>query len=391
MFSLRNFNFFFILLGMFLSFNAFAQSSITGTVSDQNGDLLVGANVSIDGSLLGTVTDLDGNFNLALPDSFPIILKISYTGYKDQKVNVSDASEKIIVVLEEGLALNEIIITASRKREKIQEAPASVSVLSAAVLGVSPNVNPIENLANVRGVQLQQQSANRFNIEMRGWANIFSTSVFPILDYRNLTIPGVPVFTSSGLGLSNIDLRRIEIVRGPGSALYGPGVTSGVVHFLTKNPISYPGTTIELFGGELNTIGGAIRHASKVNDRFGYKINASFNQGDEFNYDMSDPEDAAIVNAFGMKDVIISPFINEAGLLVQPTFDSNGNVVNLNGGTLIDEGLDTDNDGNPMVNDYQNFSINTTLEFSGGLNGKGFYFNNPNAARTCGCGESFAV
>jgi iron-sulfur cluster assembly protein len=37
------------------------------------------------------------------------------------------------------------------------------------------------------------------------------------------------------------------------------------------------------------------------------------------------------------------------------------------------------------------YLCNTTLEFSGGLNGKGFYFNNPNAARTCGCGESFAV
>ena len=46
-----------------------------------------------------------------------------------------------------------------------------------------------------------------------------------------------------------------------------------------------------------------------------------------------------------------------------------------------------------IVTDLKSFLYlcNTTLEFSGGLNGKGFYFNNPNAARTCGCGESFAV
>ena len=46
-----------------------------------------------------------------------------------------------------------------------------------------------------------------------------------------------------------------------------------------------------------------------------------------------------------------------------------------------------------IVTDLKSFLYlcNTTLEFSGGLNGKGFYFDNPNAARTCGCGESFAV
>lgn len=52
-----------------------------------------------------------------------------------------------------------------------------------------------------------------------------------------------------------------------------------------------------------------------------------------------------------------------------------------------------DDNGVKIVTDLKSFLYlhNTTLEFSGGLNGKGFYFDNPNAARTCGCGESFAV
>ncbi len=52
-----------------------------------------------------------------------------------------------------------------------------------------------------------------------------------------------------------------------------------------------------------------------------------------------------------------------------------------------------DDNGVKIVTDLKSFLYlcNTTLEFSGGLDGKGFYFNNPNAARTCGCGESFAV
>jgi iron-sulfur cluster assembly protein len=52
-----------------------------------------------------------------------------------------------------------------------------------------------------------------------------------------------------------------------------------------------------------------------------------------------------------------------------------------------------DNNGVKVVTDMKSllYLVNTTLEFSDGLNGKGFYFNNPNASRTCGCGESFAV
>jgi iron-sulfur cluster assembly protein len=52
-----------------------------------------------------------------------------------------------------------------------------------------------------------------------------------------------------------------------------------------------------------------------------------------------------------------------------------------------------DHNGIKVVTDLRSFLYlcNTTLEFSGGLDGKGFYFNNPNASRTCGCGESFAV
>jgi iron-sulfur cluster assembly protein len=52
-----------------------------------------------------------------------------------------------------------------------------------------------------------------------------------------------------------------------------------------------------------------------------------------------------------------------------------------------------EDNGLKIVTDLKSFLylFNTTLEFSGGLNGKGFVFNNPNAARTCGCGESFAV
>ena len=72
-----------------------------------------------------------------------------------------------------------------------------------------------------------------------------------------------------------------------------------------------------------------------------------------------------------------------SGLMYQLKFD---NTVNADDKEFEDNGV-------KVVTDLKSFLylVNTTLDFSDGLNGKGFYFSNPNASRTCGCGESFAV
>ena len=70
-----------------------------------------------------------------------------------------------------------------------------------------------------------------------------------MLDYRSLISPGLEYFDSQNSPINNIDLERIEVVLGPASALYGPDVTTGVVHFISKNPFEHPGSTAELIYG----------------------------------------------------------------------------------------------------------------------------------------------
>ena len=210
-------------------------------------------------------------------------------------MEVTSADQQISISLEAGQNLDEIIISASRRPQKISESPQSVSIITARDLENNSNVtDPIRSLVDIPGVQLQQQSANVINIEMRAGSGVFGTSTFPMLDYRNLFNPTSSSFLSYQSGLSNIDIARIEVVRGANSALYGPGVSSGIVHFLTKNPIDYPGTTVELIAGELATTGAAIRHAwSNEKKTFGYKINARYLKGNDFNFDPNDPRDQA--------------------------------------------------------------------------------------------------
>ena len=253
------------------------QNTVNGTITGSDGEPLFGANVIVKGTSEGTITDLDGYYSLSTSQSFPLTLVYSFTGFNSQERVINGVSSNVDIVLSEGIFLGEdIVISASRRREKVQEAPASVSVIGARQLSVSPSLDPARTIINLPGVTVQQQSAGRINVELRGANGAFATSTFSILDYRNLVAAGTGSFFAGNTGINTIDLERVEVVRGPGSALYGAGVTSGVVHYISKSPIDDPGTTVEVIGGELNTFGIAARHATKVSDKFGFKINANY-------------------------------------------------------------------------------------------------------------------
>ncbi len=339
-------------LALLLCSYVIAQNSISGTISDADGESLIGANVVVKGTTDGTISDFDGSYELTTSESFPLTLVFSFTGYNTVEVVVSSASSNVNVALEEGVLLgDDVVVSASRKREKIQEAPASVSVITARKMEASPNANPIRNIVNEPGVTVQQQTAGRLNVQLRGDGGIFGSASFPIQDYRSLSGPGLGTFDVLNSPVSNIDLERIEIVRGPGSALYGPGVTSGVVHFITKSPIDRPGTTIELIGGELSTLGISARHATKVSDKFGFKINAVYKRGDEFGLDLNDPSDAARIPLF--QTTVSAPGISNG--VVDATLPTRQ--------LLSASDLDPDGDGNPLQDFWKQAIGNATLEF----------------------------
>lgn len=362
-----------------------AQTTLEGNVTASDDQApLPGASVYIEGTTEGVVSDFDGNFKLTTTQELPFTLVVSYTGFTTKNITVNSASDISTIALEQGgLSLDEVIISASRRPQKIQDAPASVSVVSAKdIVNSAVAVDPMRHLINVPGVQIQQQSANSLNIEMRAGAGVFGTSTFPILDYRYLVTPSAGTLLSYQTGISNIDIQRIEVVRGAASALYGPGVTSGVVHFLTKNPIDYPGTTLELLGGSLETFGVTARHAyASENKKFGYKINMRYMRGNDFELDPV--EDAAFIAA-------------QKTSISQPTILNDRVNPSAPGEELLNFGdLDDNGDGNPLASKYANYSANIHLEFrptektsaflsSGMANGGGLFFNSQGAGYTQG-------
>lgn len=369
----------------FLSLSLQAQTVVTGEVKDaKTGERLLGANVKIIGKAIGTTTDFEGNFVLKTSETPPFTIEISMLGFINAEVEITQDNQKVAVALREDFtSLEEIVFSASRKKQKVQEAPASVSIITSKdILNSAAVVDPIMNLANIPGVQLQQQSVNTINIEMRAGSGVFGTSTFPILDYRYLVTPSAGTFLSYQTGMSNIDLERVEVVRGAASALYGPGVTSGVVHFLSKSPIDYPGTTVEMLGGTLSTSGMTVRHAFKNDDStFGFKMNIRYVKGNDFELDAI--EDADFIAS--LKTSISQPVISNKR--VDPTLL--GEVL------LTMDDLDDNGDGNPFATTFRNYSANVHLEFrptdktdaflsAGFANGGGLFFNSQGAGYTQG-------
>ena len=347
----------FICTVLFFTVSAiYAQSSINGSVVDsENGEAIPGATIIVKGSNTGTASDFDGNFSINTSSDFPLILEVSSIGFSTAEVTVNSVGETINVQLKAGQFLDEVIVSASRRSEKILDAPASVSLITSADIKNSAEViDPVRHLINTPGVTIQQQTANSMNIEMRGGNGVFGTGVLPLLDYRSVVTTSARTYFSYQYGVSNLDLERIEVVRGTGSVMYGPGVEAGVVHYLTKKPIDYPGTSAEVYGGNLSSFGGAVRHAySNEKKTFGYKVNVKYNKGDDFSHDPV--EDAALLSTF--YDRVVMPNIKDDIVDVSADGIANSEV-------LVDRDyLDPDGDGNMLLQEYDNLAVNAHLEF----------------------------
>lgn len=100
-----------IVLLLSISFFNFTQTTITGTVVDENGELLIGASILIKGTSQGAVTNIDGNFSIVSNQGLPVTLSVSYTGYDKQEVEVTSIEKPLKIVLSSGTTLDEVVVT----------------------------------------------------------------------------------------------------------------------------------------------------------------------------------------------------------------------------------------------------------------------------------------
>ena len=181
----------------------------------------------------------------------------------------------------------QVVVTASKVEQQLVNAPATVSVVTADVIASTPATNYAELLRGVPGVNMAQTSARDFNITMRGAASTLATSTLAVLDGRSLYLDFFGFVAWDLLPVNPNELRQIEVIRGPASAVWGANAMNGVVNFISKTPRELDGNSVTLqfgqFGrkpeggeqldaGSLFGINGT--HARAINDRWAYKVSA---------------------------------------------------------------------------------------------------------------------
>lgn len=281
-----------LLLMLCLHVAVFAQNTgtVSGKVTDkQNGEPLIGATVSVKGTNAYVVTDNNGSFTLTNVKSGKNTIIISYTGFAEmvQIVTVSggataNADAMLSVSNRPG---EEVVVTASKRPEKITRAPATISVITAKDFAQSPSFNVGELASKIQGVEFVRTGVNGVGLNARGFNNAFNAKILLMTDGRNSMMAG-----SSGLpaGIMNTvikeDIERVEIVLGPNSALYGPNAHNGIVNTITKDPRKWQGTDIAIGAGNRGVFSGRFRNATKINDKFAYKLTGEYTTGKDFEF-----------------------------------------------------------------------------------------------------------
>jgi len=252
---------FIILLLISLSFQqGFAQDkTISGKVtSADDGEALQFVTIIVKNTTIGTTTDLNGKYTLIIPESAKILV-FSFLGYQEKEISIDpEGTLSVNVSLEQSnIFLDQVVVSASRREEKILKAPASISVIRASQIEENIAVTPSDHLNGVSGVDVVKTGMVASNIVTRGFNSVFSAKLLTLVDNRIASVPSLRLNAYQMIPGSLYDFERIEVVKGPGSALYGPNSASGVLHFITKSPLDMDDnyqTSINIAGGERNVL-----------------------------------------------------------------------------------------------------------------------------------------
>ena len=232
--------------------------TITGNVVDENGEALPGATISVQGTTKGTVTDLDGNFSITVPEASTLV--VSFIGYQAQTIKVTNQTVLNIKLSQDASALEEVVVIGYGTQRK-SDLTGSVGSVGAAELSERPSPSLNQALAGrVAGVQVNVNSGRpggRTNVRIRGFSSINSSNN-PLY-----VVDGVMLPVSNQAQASNAidyinpnDIVSVEVLKDASStAIYGSRGANGVILITTKKGKSGEGTLTYNVDVSVNTIG----------------------------------------------------------------------------------------------------------------------------------------
>ncbi len=261
----------------------------------------------VSGTVRGTAAPLEGARVEALQDQVPIALALTAaTGSYRLALPVGEYTIRIRLLgyapvvrpgvrVEAGasvtidaelvpaaLALDRVVVTTGRREERLRDAVATVALVDESLVRQRLSTTPLDLAAATPGVDAVSQGLVGRRVVARGFNSLLGSSMLMLTDYRNAALPSPRANLAYMFALANDDIERIEVVRGPVSALYGPNGTDGVVHFLTKSPLDDPTSSVALTIGQRDLRGVEGRAVVPLGDRAAFKVSGSYLRGTEW-------------------------------------------------------------------------------------------------------------
>jgi iron complex outermembrane receptor protein len=280
---------FFGVLWIYIFFHhALMAGEIQGRVIDASTQKpLSGVNIYfVPERALAATSDEAGKYLIKETKAGSYQLMASYIGYNIQikQVEVRDAEVATadFAIILSALDIETPIIAASKREQALSEAPTAVSALFAQdVAEADGATTPAEALKQVTGLDYAKVSEGQYNITARGFNSSVNSTMLLQMDGRTLNSVYNNHINWASLPISEQEIDRIEVVKGPGAALYGANAYSGVINIVTKSPRDMKGTTIQAAAGGNGTFAGSYTKAG-VNENLAYKISGGFLETDDF-------------------------------------------------------------------------------------------------------------
>ena len=222
-----------ILFGILCITSATAQRRISGIVTDMNNEPLPGATVVVkELSTLGAVANVDGHYELRLPDNKDYTLTATFVGYVDVSKKVSDKQEDILnfQLTENSITLDQVVVTGTRTPKLLKDVPIVTRVISDLDIKRMDATNISDLLqTELPGIEFSYSMNQQTSLNMSGFGG---NSVLFLVDGERLAGETLDNVDYSRLNMDNV--QRIEIVKGAASSLYGSNAVGGVVNIISR-------------------------------------------------------------------------------------------------------------------------------------------------------------
>jgi iron complex outermembrane receptor protein len=264
------------------------RGRVEGRVTRPDGTPIAGVRVTVEGTSLAEVTDGNGEFGIdAVPaGTHAVVLTLADKSDRVADVQVAAGGHARVdraVDWEVTFIETITVFSASRRTERVVDAPAAVTIVTAEEVERQAAHGQLPKLLEFTpGAEVTQSGVYDYNFNTRGFNSSLNRRVATLVDGRDPSVPFLGSQEWAAVSFPLDDLANVELVRGPSAALYGANASSGVLNLTTKRPRDSGGGLVRLTAGELDTVNGDFRWAGGLGGDWYLKLLGGFRSSGDF-------------------------------------------------------------------------------------------------------------